>query len=107
MDIYSTKPRIEINKDEFQYLIKGKEIIISPHVIWHLSNQQRKVFNVNELINILLKETPRKVYLQENGRYAAYYRKSDGYRKIIIEMRNDKAIVVTFIDTSEIPRYNL
>jgi hypothetical protein len=107
MEIYSTKPVTEISTEEFQYLIKGKEVIISPHAIWHLSNHQRKVFNVDELINIVLRETPRKVYLQENGRYAVYYRKSDGYRKIIIEIRSDKTIVVTFVDTSEIPRCNL
>ncbi len=107
MEIYSTKPVKEVSKEEFQYLIKGKEVMISPHAIWHLSNHQRKVFNVNELTNILLRETPRKVYLQENGRYATYYRKSNGYRKIIIEIRDDKTVVVTFVDTSEIPRYKL
>ena len=107
MGTYSTKPVKEVSKEEFQYLIKGKEVMISPHAIWHLSNRQRKVFNVDELINIVLRETPRKVYLQENGRYAVYYRKSDGYRKIIIEIRNDKTIVITFVDATEIPRYNL
>ncbi len=53
------------------------------------------------------RENPRKVYLQENARYAAYYRKSDGYRKLIIEIRDDKTIVVTFIDMNEIPNYKL
>ena len=107
MGIYSTKPVKEIRKEEFKRLIKGKKIIISPHAIWHLSNRQRKVFNVDELIGMLKKENPRKVYLQENGRYATYYRKSDGYRKLIIEIRNDKTIVVTFADMNEIPKYKL
>lgn len=53
---------------------------------------------------MIAKENPRKIYLQMNGRYAAYYRKSDGYRKLIIEIRNDKTIVVTFIDLKEIQR---
>src|SRR3989344_7683130 len=102
MGIYSTKPVKEISKEEFKRLIRGKEIGVSPHAIWHLSNQQRKVFNVEELISMVERENPRRVYLQENERYAAYYRKSDGYRKLIIEMRDDKTIVVTFVDINEI-----
>ena len=107
MGIYSTKPVQEISKEEFKHLIRGKKVVILPHAVWHLSNQQRKVFNVGELINIVKRENPRKVYLQENGRYAAYYRKSDGYRKLIIELMEDKANVVTFVDANEIPKYKL
>lgn len=107
MGIYSTKPVKEIGKEEFKHLIKGKKVVVSPHAIWHLSNRQRKVFNVEEFIGIVERENPRKVYLQENERYAAYYRKSDGYRKLIIEIRDDKTIVVTFVDMSEIPKYKL
>ena len=107
MGIYTTKPIKEISAKEFQYLIKGKKVVVSPHALWHLSNRQRKVFNIEELTSMVEKESPRKVYLQENKRYAAYYRKSDGYRKLIIEIRSDKIIVVTFIDMSEIPKYKL
>jgi mRNA-degrading endonuclease RelE of RelBE toxin-antitoxin system len=107
MVIYTTKPIKEINKVEFQYLIKGKELIVSPHAIWHLSNQQRKVFNKEELINMILRENPNKVYLQENKRYAAFYRKSDGYRKLIIEIKDNKTTIVTFVDMDKIPNYKL
>jgi len=89
------------------YLVKMKKVVVSPHAIWHLSNRQRKVFNEEELISLVERENPRKVYLQENERYSAYYRKSDGYRKLIIETRDDKTIVVTFVDMSEIPKYKL
>ncbi len=107
MGIYSTKPVKEISKEEFKTLLKGKNVVVSPHAIWHLSNRQRKVFNIEELIGMVKRENPRKVYLQENERYTAYYRKSDGYRKLIIEIRDDKTIVVTFVDMSEIPKYKL
>ena len=107
MGIYTIKPVKEVDAKEFQSLIRGKKVEVSPHALWHLSNQQRKVFNVEELTRMVEKETPRKVYLQENERYAAYYRKSDGYRKLIIEVRDDKTIVVTFVDLGEIPRYKL
>lgn len=107
MGIYTTKPIKEVSKEEFQYLLKEKEVVVSPHAIWHLSNQQRKVFNEEELISMVQRETPRKVYQQENERYAAYYRKADGYRKLIIERRDDKIVVVTFVDVSEIPKNTL
>src|SRR3989344_7079526 len=107
MGIYTTKPIKEISAKEFQYLIKGKKVVVSPHALQHLSNKQRKVFNIEELVSMVERENPRKVYLQENERYAAYYRKSDGYRKLIIEIRDDKTIVVTFVDMSEIPKYKL
>ncbi len=107
MGIYTTKPIGEISAKEFQYLIHGKKVVVSPHAIWHLSNRQRKVFNIGELISMVEKETPRKVYIQENERYAAYYRKSDSYRKLVIEIRDDRTIVVTFVDLAVIPRYKL
>ncbi|MDP3640477.1 MAG: hypothetical protein Q8R53_04745 [Nanoarchaeota archaeon] len=107
MGLYSTQPVKELSAEDFQHLLKRNEVILSPHALWHLSNQQRKVFNGDELIRIVKLETPRKVYIQENERYAAYYRKSDGYRKLIFEIKEDKAIIVTFVDTSEIPRYTV
>lgn len=107
MGIYTIKPIREVSVNDFQYLITGKQVVISPHALWHLSNRQRKVFNVDELTAMIERETPQRVYLQENERYAAYYRKSDGYRKLIIEIRDDKTIVVTFVEMSEIPRYKI
>jgi len=53
------------------------------------------------------RENPRKIYLQENGRYALYYRKADGYRKIIIELENKKAVIVSFMDPPEIPKIKI
>jgi len=50
------------------------------------------------------KETPRKVFLQQNSRYATYYRKSDGFRKLIIEVEQ-KTIIVSFMDLLNIPRW--
>ena len=107
MGIYTTKPVQELSVQEFQYLIRGKNIVVSPHAIWHLSARQRKVFNVGELVHMVGKENPRKVYLQENERYSAYYRKSDGYRKLIIEVSEDRTLVITFMDLGEIPKYNV
>ena len=55
----------------------------------------------------LRQEPPRKVYLQENGRYATFFRNKDGYRKIIVEVDATRVTVVSFMDTAEIPKYTL
>ncbi|MFH1637355.1 MAG: hypothetical protein ABIB71_02945 [Candidatus Woesearchaeota archaeon] len=107
MGIYTTKPIKEIGTEEFKRLLKKKNIIISSHAADHLSTKQRNIFKESELINIIRKEKPRKVYLQQNARFGAYYRKSDGYRKIIIELEGEKAVVVSFMNTIEIPKIKL
>jgi hypothetical protein len=93
---------LRIKKSEFSLLVKDKEILISPHALWHLSNKQRKVFNKEELIDMIKKETPRRVNLQINGRYGAYYRKSDGFRKLILKIEEKKIIIITFMNMKEI-----
>lgn len=105
-DYYSTRPIEEINRLAFKNTIKDKTIVISPHALDHLSEGQRKVFKEDELRQMVEKENPRKIFLQENKRYAPYYRKEDGYRKLILEIK-DKIIIVSFMDVLEIPKYNL
>ena len=107
MDIYTTKPVKELSREEFSELLKGKNVKASPHAFFHLSIKQRKVFNEDELINMVNKENSRKTYLQENGRYVAYYRRKDGYRKVIVELEGEKATIVSFMDTPELPRIEL
>lgn len=105
MDIYTTKPKKEIDKRFFKIL--GKPVEIHPHATNHLGSGQRKVFKEQELLDMVEKETPRKVYLQENGRYAAFYRRSDGYRKLILSLEKTKTVIVTFMDTPELPKYKV
>ncbi len=107
MGVYTTKPVRKLSPEEFKYLHQGKQIEVADHAFFHLSTKQRKIFNEEDLINIIKRETPRKVYLQENGRFGAYYRKSDGYRKIIIEVHDKMIVLVSFMDVTELPRYGL
>lgn len=105
MKLYTTKPIKELNDIEYKELTKNKEIKVSNHAFDHLSDKQRKVFKQEELIDMIAKETPRKVYLQENKRYAIYFRKQDGYRKVIVELIKDKITVITFMNLKEIQKY--
>jgi len=91
----------------FQTIKSKKEIIVSPHAYDHLSQGQRKVFKEEDLKHMVDKETPRKVYLQANGRYAAFFRKEDGFRKLILEVEEKIITIVSFWDMLEIPKYVL
>ena len=106
-DSYSTRPIKEIDILSFKDLKSNKEIRVSPHAFDMLSERQRKVFKEEELLYMVARETPRKIYLQENGRYCAFYRKTDGYRKLILEFEENILSIVTFVDVVEIPNYKL
>ncbi|MBI2581240.1 hypothetical protein HYV85_05560 [Candidatus Woesearchaeota archaeon] len=107
MGLFTTKPIEEKEHQEFKSLLKDKKVEVSPHALDHLSLQQRKVFKEDELISMAERETPRRAYLQANGRYSAYYRKEDGYRRLIFDIEMQKAVIITFIDVKELPRIKL
>ncbi|NQU78896.1 hypothetical protein HQ545_03950 [Candidatus Woesearchaeota archaeon] len=107
MSLYTTKPTKELTQKEFQKFIKNKKIILGNHALDHLSNYQRGLFDPNELINSLLKETPRKLYLQENNRYRIYFRKKEGYRNIIISDEGKKMVIISFMDVPDLPKIKL
>jgi hypothetical protein len=56
---------------------------------------------------MIQKENPRRIHLQQNDRYAAYYRRTDGYRKLIIGKEEKRVVIVSFMDTDEIPKIRI
>ncbi|MCD4666536.1 hypothetical protein K8R47_01875 [archaeon] len=107
MDTYTTRPIEEVDKLTLKNILYNKRIVVSPHALDHLSEKQRKVFKEEELLYMVKKEVPRKIYLQINGRHATYYRKSDGFRKLILDINDNKITIVTFMDIPEIPKVRL
>ena len=103
--MYTTKIIELMNIDHFRKLVKKHKarIRISPHAFKHLSTVQRKLFGEEELSNILLKEKPKIVGLQRNGRYAIFYRRKWGYIRIILEIKEQNIEIITFINTANIP----
>ena len=101
----TTKIIKEVSLEEFNELILEYKdrIVVNPHALDHLSDAQRKVFKERGLIDILLKENPRGVGLQRNGRYAVFYRRNWGFLRIILEIKEPKLEVITFINTEAIP----
>ena len=71
--IFTTKPVQELDYLEFKEIIRDKNLVVSPHACDHLSTMQRKIFKEEELIQAVKREIPRRIYLQRNGRHAAYY----------------------------------
>ena len=101
----TTKIIKEVSLEEFKDIIskyKGK-IEINPHALDHLSYAQRKLFKEQELIDTILKENPRGVGVQRNGRYAAFYRRNWGFLKIILDIKDPKLEIITFINTETMP----
>ncbi|MCH8003013.1 MAG: hypothetical protein IH934_00140 [Nanoarchaeota archaeon] len=83
------------------------KIKVGPHALDHLSDSQRKVFKEEDLINILLRETPRGIGLQRNGRYAVFFRRKEGFLRIIFEVKKDRLVIITFINTDYMPNLKL
>lgn len=79
------------------------KIKVSPHALDHLSDSQRKVFKEGYLVDTLLTETPRGIGLQQNGRYAAFFRRKEGFLRVIFELKDDRLEIITFINTDYIP----
>jgi len=101
----TTKIIKEISLGEFKEIIsKYKDnIILNIHALDHLSDAQRKLFKEESLKNPLLKENPRGIGLQRNGRYAAFYRRNWGFLRIILEIKEPKLEIITFINTETMP----
>lgn len=78
MGIYTIRPVRELDELELKELLRNKSITISTHAFDHLGTGQRKLFKETELINTIQRESPRRIFLQENSRYALYYRKKKG-----------------------------
>lgn len=95
----------ELKIEDYKNIINSykENIIVSYHALDHLSNAQRKLFKETELINILIRETPKGVGLQANGRYSAFFRRRDGYIRIVFDIRLDKLNIITFTNTETMP----
>ena len=95
----------EFDKSKFKSIIKKykNNIYVSPHALDHLSNAQRKLFKEDELKDIIIKENPRGIGLQKNGRYSAFYKRKEGFMRIILEIKYPKLEIITFTITDYMP----
>ena len=107
MPVDTTKPLKELSAEEITFLCYNKYIEFSDHALAYIETGERKVFITQDIISLLEKQKPSKAYLQQNGRYGIYYRLREGYRKLVLEIQEQKVIIVTYMDTDEIPKIRL
>ena len=91
---------------EYKELISQyrNKIIINPHAYFHLNEAQRNIFKEEVLINILEKETPSLIGIQQNERYAALFRRKNGYLRIIFQVYPNNIEIITFYITETLPK---
>ena len=103
----TTKPLKELSAEEIAFLLYNKHVELSDHALVYIETGERKVFITEELISLVERQKPSKAYFQQNGRYGIYYRLREGYRKLVLEIQEQKVVIVTYMDTDEIPKTRL
>ncbi|MBI4980173.1 hypothetical protein HZC30_01280 [Candidatus Woesearchaeota archaeon] len=90
---------------EFSELINKykSKIKVSPHAYFRLSETQRKVYKDDSLIRILSEDKPIFVGIQQNGNYAAFFSKKQGYMRLIFKVTEEHIEIITFYITDHIP----
>ncbi len=101
----TTKIIKEISKENFEKIVEqySAKIKVSPHAFDHLNQAQRSIYKDKTLEKTLLEEKPKGVGLQKNGRYAAFYRRKEGFTKLICEIKRGRLEIITFINVETMP----
>ncbi len=96
-----------IESGAFAQKIRGYEgrIFCTPHTFFRLSEQQRRVLTCETLIEILLNEAPRLAGVQRNGCFTAFYAyREKRFLRVVLDLKPDRAHIVTFVIEDRIPR---
>ncbi|HIH04811.1 TPA: hypothetical protein HA372_01770 [Candidatus Woesearchaeota archaeon] len=103
--MFSTKIIEEVDRSHFEELIDERKdsLRVSPHALDHLSNAQRKIFSEEDLKRIILSERPEGVGRQRNECYAVFYKRKDGYLKLILNIKEARIDIITFINVGSMP----
>jgi hypothetical protein len=102
----STRIIRKITKLEFKKLVKERkdDIKVSGHAFDHINKAQREIFTEESLKEVLLRENPKLVGIQDNMRYASYYSKKYGFLKLILNIKEIEIEIITFIKVRTIPQ---
>ncbi|MBU0907212.1 MAG: DUF4258 domain-containing protein [Nanoarchaeota archaeon] len=102
LDPNKIKRKISVN--DFITLIRKylpENIEDSGHAFKRLSQRQRELFTIEEVRNILLKDRPFLVGVQENDNHAVFYKHQGKNLRIIIKLERQKVKIVTFYNILE------
>ncbi len=93
----------QISLNEYHELLEKYHIEVNPHAYFRIDEAQRKVYNDEYLKDVLTKETPVFIGIQQNGRHAAFFKRKTGYLRIIFEVEPTKIEIGTFYLVDHIP----
>jgi len=95
----TTKIKEEIDTTEFLKTIKRyckENIECTEHTFFRLSKRQKEILTCDRLREILIREKPFLVGIQNNENYAVFYNHEGKILKTILSILNSKIRVVTF-----------
>ena len=96
----------EINYFEFKELISNYKIKVNSHAYFRLNEMQRKIYKDDVLIDILTKEKPTLIGIQQNKNYAIFFARKEGYLRIIFNINLSNIEIITFYIIDHIPKWN-
>ena len=88
----TTKIIEEVSKEDFKEIVVkySSKINVSSHAFDHLNMAQRNIFKDETLKDMIIKENPQSIGLQKNGRYAVFYKRKEGFTKLICEINKNQ-----------------
>ena len=102
LDPNKIKRKIPVN--DFISIIRKyppENIEDSGHAFKRLSQKQRELFTIEEIREILLKDRPFLVGIQENENHAVFYKYQGKNLRMIIKLESQKVKIVTFYNVLE------
>ncbi|HLF54490.1 MAG TPA: hypothetical protein VI612_02110 [Candidatus Nanoarchaeia archaeon] len=100
----STRIVKEVGYADYYEFIENCVITINRHAYFRFNDVQRKVYKYEYLKSILKEEHPVFVGLQQNGRYAVFFRRKEGYLRIMFNKHPKCIEIITFYITDNLPR---
>lgn len=96
----------EVTYFEFREVIEKykNNIKINAHAYFRLSEMQRKVYKDYTLIQILTEEKPEFIGRQQNGNYAVFFIRKQGYMRLIFKIVQQNIEIITFYMIDHIPK---
>ncbi len=78
-------------------------ICFSSHVLDHLLLFQRDLNSIDKVMAMILREIPRGVGLQQNKRIALFFRRKEGFIRVIIFVHGQSIRIETFYWSASMP----
>lgn len=103
----STRIVKKIDHSDFKQIVEKYKnfVIVNQHAFFRIDEGQRKVYKEESLIDILENESPALIGIQENGCHSSFYKRKEGYLRIVFKINHPKNIeIITFYIVDNLPK---